>query len=224
MFKYYSEKLTGERLALCYKLAPPPVKQFLHKEIQYIISKIQPNYKILELGCGYGRVLKHLALHSNSLIGIDNSFHSLYFGKNYLKKTLNCQLMQMNAINTGLKSNLFDLVLCIQNGMSAFHVNKADLLKECIRLTKRGGIVLLSSYSEKFWEHRLKWFEIQSQNNLIGEIDYTKTGNGVIICKDGFSATTVSRDEFRSLANSVNQSCVIKEVAESSIFCEIQKS
>jgi hypothetical protein len=36
--------------------------------------------------------------------------------------------------------------------------------------------MLFSTYCERFWEERLKWFEIQAQHGLIGEIDYHATG------------------------------------------------
>src|SRR5947209_3540059 len=48
-------------------------------------------------------------------------------------------------------------------------------------------------YTPQFWEHRLEWFEIQAAHHLIGEIDYQTTGNGTIVCKDGFRATTADR-------------------------------
>jgi 2-polyprenyl-6-hydroxyphenyl methylase/3-demethylubiquinone-9 3-methyltransferase len=39
----------------------------------------------------------------------------------------------------------------------------------------------------------LEWFEIQSAHHLIGEIDYQAAGNEMIVCKDGFRATTADR-------------------------------
>lgn len=79
------------------------------------------------------------------------------------------------------------------------------------------------TYSEKFWEHRLKWFERQSEAGLLGEIDYEKTGNGVIVCKDGFKATTVSPDRFLAFTSRFNVKTRIVEVDESSLFCEMKR-
>ncbi len=43
-----------------------------------------------------------------------------------------------------------------------------------------------SSYSTKFWDFRLKWFEEQASKGLLGgKNDYTKTKNGVIVCNGG---------------------------------------
>ena len=80
---------------------------------------------------------------------------------------------------------------------------------------------MFSSYSDRFWEARLEWFRIQSANRLIGPIDEDATGDGVIVCKDGFKAETVSRRDFASLTAGLGKRVEITEVAESSLFCEV---
>jgi 2-polyprenyl-6-hydroxyphenyl methylase/3-demethylubiquinone-9 3-methyltransferase len=56
---------------------------------------------------------------------------------------------------------------------------------------------------------------------LIGEIDEEKTGNGVIVCKDGFRATTIGASDFFHLTSSLGVKAIITEVNGSSVFCEI---
>ena len=128
----------------------------------------------------------------------------------------------MDAIDLKFSDNYFDTVICIQNGISAFKVDPLKLFKESIRVTREGGTVLFSSYSEKFWKDRLEWFQIQSKYNLIGEIDYDLTKNGVIICKDGFKATTYSKQKFYELASNFNVKTSIYEIDNSSIFCKMK--
>jgi 2-polyprenyl-6-hydroxyphenyl methylase/3-demethylubiquinone-9 3-methyltransferase len=146
---------------------------------------------------------------------------SLRMGQEMLAGIPNHHLASMDAVAPGFADDVFDMVICIQNGISAFHVDQRRLVEESVRITKPGGIVLFSSYSEKFWPHRLKWFELQSKEGLLGEIDYEKTGDGVIVCKDGFVATTVSHAEFESLTDGMNVETNIVEVDDSSLFCEI---
>jgi 2-polyprenyl-6-hydroxyphenyl methylase/3-demethylubiquinone-9 3-methyltransferase len=103
-------------------------------------------------------------------------------------------------------------------------MNQECLLRESVRAAKPGGIVLFSSYSSKFWAHRLEWFKMQSEAGLIGKIDYDKTKDGVIVCKDGFRATTVSEARFKELASKMNDIDVdIEEVDESCLFCKIRR-
>ncbi len=224
MQDYYTDKLSAERLKKCYEIAPPRVQQYLDAELNYVLQKINPSDTVIELGCGYGRLLPALAGKVKQVIGVDTSHSSIEMGRKMLGGIPNITLKQMDAVKLEFDEYYFDVVLCIQNGISAFHVNQTDLIKECIRVTKSGGLILLSSYSSKFWEHRLEWFQLQSKAGLLGEIDYEKMVNGVIVCKDGFTATTVSPEQFKSLTSGfANINVKITEVDESSIFCEIRK-
>jgi len=58
---YYVKKLSGIRLEKVYKLANIRVQCYLKAEIDLIASMLEPGLGILELGCGYGRVLSAFA-------------------------------------------------------------------------------------------------------------------------------------------------------------------
>jgi SAM-dependent methyltransferase len=221
MFNYYDEKLSAERLKQVYEIAPPRVKQYLEAEIAHVASKIRPGDVVLELGCGYGRALEKLASKTGKVMGIDTSFSSLLMAKDMLSGFDNCALVGADAIQLPFPNGTFDVVACIQNGISAFHVDHKTLIQEAFRVTKRGGIALISSYSDKFWNHRLDWFRLQSSAGLLGELDEEKTGNGVIVCKDGFSGTIVRPGQFRELTSGFSTDVKIVEIDSSSVFCEI---
>lgn len=221
MSKYYSESLSGDRLKKCYDLASPRVKQYLEEEINFVRERIKPSYLVLELGCGYRRVLNELKTESVYLFGIDNSIQNLNFGTNTFLNSNDFFLFCMDAQNLGFHDNKFDLVYCIQNGISAFIIEPNVLIDEALRVTKPGGKLLLSSYSDKFWDDRLEWFEIQSKHKLIGEINYDLSGEGKIVCKDGFKATTYNPAQFEQLLSGIEREYKIFEIDESSIFCEV---
>jgi len=218
---YYAEQLAAERLRQCYDIAPPRVRQYLQAEIDHVADRIRPADVVLELGCGYGRVLEQLTDKAALVIGIDTSQPSLELAQELLGRVSNCRLVRMDAGALGFRDGVFDVVACIQNGISALKVDQRTLLAEAIRVTRPGGRVLFSSYAERFWEQRLEWFRLQADHGLLGEIDWQATGHGTIVCQDGFKATTISPDEFRSLTSSFNVRVQIEEVDESSLFCEI---
>lgn len=222
MSNYYVNKLSADRLKLCYDIAPPRVKQYFQAEINLIAEKIKPSFSVLELGCGYGRILFELFPSTKKLFGIDVSYSSLRYGKEKFPKAKEINLFQMDAVNLGFKSGCFDIVFCAQNGISAFKVKPVELINEAVRVTKPEGCVLFSSYSESFWNERLNWFQIQSKKNLVGEIDYSLTGNGEIVCKDGFRATTYTKEKFVSVTSHLEKDVSIYEFDGSSIFCEIK--
>ncbi len=135
----------------------------------------------------------------------------------------NYAVFLMDASQMAFRSCTFDAVFCIQNGISAFGVNKKRLIAESIRVTKDKGTILFSTYSPKIWQDRLEWFRKQAELDLIGEIDEEKTRDGTIVCKDGFRATTISAAQFVELFNEFGLKTSIVEVDESSIFCKVIK-
>jgi 2-polyprenyl-6-hydroxyphenyl methylase/3-demethylubiquinone-9 3-methyltransferase len=222
MESYYAERLTAERLRECYEIAPPRVQQYLEAEVRYIKNRLQPSDDVLELGCGYGRVLRRLALKARVAVGIDTSAASLRLGRKVLSGVSNCWLLRMNAVPLGFRDRVFDLVTCVQNGISALRVDRRALIAEAVRVTRPGGRVLFSSYAGGFWEDRLDWFRLQSERGLLGKIDWQATRDGTIVCTDGFRATTVSPDEFRWLTRDLDVDRRIEEVDGSSVFCELR--
>lgn len=221
MTNYYSNLLNSNDLQKCYEIAPVRVKQFLKAEIAFVLKNIGHNDKVLDLGCGYGRVAIHLLKKAKKVVGIDISKENIQLAKNLIKNYKDCEFYTMDAINLTFSDNSFDTVICVQNGISAFKVNPLKLIKESIRVTRKGGTILFSSYSEEFWDDRLNWFQIQAEHKLIGEIDSKLTKNGVIVCKDGFNATTYSGQEFLELVSNFDVKATIHEVDNSSIFCKM---
>jgi len=220
---YYKDKLSASKLFKCYEIAPSRIKQYLDAEIQFVITNVRGADLVLELGCGYGRVLKTVSPFVSMIIGNDISRGSLELAKSYMEPCKNYRLLQMNASNMSFSPCVFDAVFCIQNGISAFGVDKKRLIAESIRVTKSDGVILFSSYSPKIWADRLDWFRKQSQIGLLGEIDEEKTGGGTIVCKDGFKATTISDSQFTELFREFELDASVIEVDESSIFCKVVK-
>ncbi len=223
MFNYYDDKLAASKLKQVYEIATLRVKQYLEAEMVHIFKHIRWGDSVLELGCGYGRVLGQLAAKAKCVVGIDTSMSSLQLAREELQNLSNIGLAQMDAARLGFSDRAFDVVVCIQNGISAFHVDQRKLVEEAMRVTEMGGIALFSSYSHKFWEDRLAWFRLQSEAALLGEIDYEKTRDGVIVCKDGFTANTIRSSEFVKLCEGLDVQVDIVEVDESSLFCEIRR-
>jgi 2-polyprenyl-6-hydroxyphenyl methylase/3-demethylubiquinone-9 3-methyltransferase len=221
MTGYYEDKLSAKRLRRCYEIAPSRVKQYLKAEIDFVLERIPPGARVLETGCGYGRVLKRLLEKTDQVFGIDTSPSSLRMACEMLPRAAGPLLALMNAAELGFADDTFDLVACIQNGISAFQEDAARLVTEAARVTRPGGRVLISSYSERFWEDRLDWFRLQAAEGLLGEIDEEATKEGTIVCRDGFTAWTLGPAEFERLATPVSRNFQVNEQDESSIFCEI---
>jgi len=219
---YYEERLAGAALKRCYAVAPERVRQYLRAEIDFVAGRLRADDVVLVLGCGYGREIPALAAVAAVVVGIDTSAASLALARDRLAGLRTCVLARMDAADLAFVDASFDAVVAVQNGISAFHVELPALLAEAVRVTRPGGRVLLSTYSERFWEHRLEWFERQAEAGLIGALDRTRTGDGAIVCHDGFTARTVGPDHLsRALAAArlVDQTGLdVVEVDASSLF------
>jgi SAM-dependent methyltransferase len=220
---YYKEKLSASRLLKCYEIAPPRINQYLNAEIGFVVSNVYRKGLILELGSGYGRVMRELSQFASWVVGTDISRESLELAKSYMESCQNHALFLMDASRMAFRSGVFDTVFCVQNGISAFGTDKRRLVAEAVRVTKDKGVILFSSYSPKIWQDRLEWFRKQAEFGLIGEIDEEKTCDGTIVCKDGFRATTISNVQFADLFSEFGLKTSIIEVDESSIFCKVIK-
>ncbi len=217
---YYRERLAAERLRACYEVAPPRARAYLEAEIAFVLERCEPTARVLELGCGYGRMLGRLADRARLAVGIDTSLASLRLARELLGRNRAVRLLAMDALRMGFVDHAVDLTVCVQNGISAFGCDQRALVAEALRVTRSGGRVLFSSYSPLFWEARVEWFEAQAAAGLIGEVDRVATRDGVIVCRDGFRATTVDAAGFEALARGVGLEPHITEVDGSSLFCE----
>ena len=108
MDKYYTQKLSAANLQRCYEIASPRIQQYLEAEIQHVLGKIRSGDALLELGCGYGRILNRLAVEAEHAAGIDSSWESLAMGAEMLRD--NCHLLQMDAAALAFKDRTFDVV------------------------------------------------------------------------------------------------------------------
>ena len=215
---YYKEHLAAERLQQCYQLAPGRVQQYLRAEFEFVVARLGPHDVVLDLGCGYGRTMPAFAGSSRLTVGVDNSLASLRLARLRLGAATSGHLLCADARHLGFSTACFDRVVCIQNGISAFHVDRRELVREVVRVLRPGGMALFSTYSDRFWEDRLDWFERQSAAGLVGDIDRIATRDGVIVCKDGFTAGTVHEDEFRTLVANLDVELESLEVDDSSVF------
>ena len=77
MQRYYSQNLSADRPRLCYEIASPRIKWYLAAEIKFVLHRVTTTSVVLELGCGYGRVLRELLTKAQAVFGVDTSEDSL---------------------------------------------------------------------------------------------------------------------------------------------------
>jgi len=218
---YYAGRLEGERLDACYALAGPRVRQYLEAEIAHLRSRLQPGWRVLELGCGTGRVTQRLLGDERQVTGIDTAPASLALAAAHTPLGAAAHWLRMDAVRLAFADGSFDAVACVQNGICAFGVDQAALLAEALRVLRPGGRAIFSSYADAFWPHRLAWFEAQAAAGLLGPLDLPACRDGYIVCSDGFRSGRVTPAGFAALCARIGVPGTVSEIDDSSVFCEI---
>lgn len=207
-----------------YALANDSVQAYLSGEIEFCRSKIRPGDKVLELGCGYGRIIKELASERHFVTGVDNAPSNIEATQSYLQDTDNVDVKLLDVQSLDFDDYSFDLVLCLQNGLSAFGLDPLVVLKEAWRVTKPSGRLVCSTYNDAFWPERLAWFRDQADAELLGAIDEEKTANGVIACTDGFVSRSTSEEDFQRFAESLCLNVDVSNLASGSLIASYTAS
>lgn len=222
---YYAKNLNSKRLYEVYQTKYPQVKAYFDAEISFVKNRLNGTERVLELGAGYGRIMKELASACEHIVGIDISEDNVVFGQDYLQGMPNTSLVVMDAhrIEPSAFETPFEAVLCMQNALSSMKVEPFSYTDKIMSLLSPGGRAWISTYSEKFWPHRLAWFQEQAEKGLLGEIDLDETKDGIIVCKDGFRAVTHSPGQLEEIGKASGYPYEIYEVDESSIFLVISK-
>ena len=222
---YYAKNLSAKRLYDVYQTRYPQVIAYFDAEIAFVKDRLNGTERVLELGAGYGRIMKEIAPYCKSIVGIDISEDNVAFGKTYLRDIPGTSLFVMNAhqISSETFKTPFESILCLQNALSAMKVEPFSYVQKIMTLLSNGGRAWISTYSSNFWAHRLAWFQEQAGKGLLGEIDLEQTKDGVIVCKDGFRAVTHSPEQLHEIGKASGYPYEITEVDKSSVFLVITK-
>ncbi len=221
MSNYYASKLNSQTLFQVYDTKIPRIQQYLSAEIDFVRSRLSGSECILEIAAGYGRIIRELAPYCKSILGMDISHENIELSKDYLEEHPNAEMLVMDVHNMHF-TTLFDCVLCLQNGLSAIRATPKDI-NSMLKLLAPGGTAYFSTYSNRFWDWRVKWFEEQAQKGCLGPIDYEQTKDGIIVCKDGFRGTIQSKEELKAIGESSGFPYKLVEVDNSSLFLIIHR-
>ena len=85
MGNYYAESLNSQKLFQVYNTAISRIRQYFEAEIDFVRRQLTGRERVLEVGAGYGRIVRALAPSCASILGMDISPDSVILGKEYLR-------------------------------------------------------------------------------------------------------------------------------------------
>ena len=108
---------------------------------------ISPGMKVLDLGCGDGTTAVPAAKLGADVLGVDIASNLVAAGNRRAKELAltNCRFQEGDATNLhDLKDQSFDVVMSIFGAM--FAPRPHDVAKEKVRVTKRGGRIIMGNW------------------------------------------------------------------------------
>ncbi|PIF05669.1 MAG: methyltransferase type 11 [Draconibacterium sp.] len=126
-------------------------------DVELILKKVAllRNMKnMLELGCGNGTYSKILAKNADALLATDLSDEMVKASKNRLKDFSNIRVEKADCFNLPYSQNSFDTVFMA----NLIHIipRPEDAIRECARVLKKGGHLIIISYTLKGMKFRHK--------------------------------------------------------------------
>lgn len=116
-------------------------------KIQELLSKEVNLGRVLELGCGNGTYTKIIAPNSMQIIATDYSDEMVESTKSRLRNIQNVIIQKENCFSVSFEDNSFDTVFMA----NLLHIipNPQKALSECYRVLKRGGNLIILSYTQE---------------------------------------------------------------------------
>lgn len=128
-------------------------RSFAWDELKLLVQYITPDDKVLDLGCGNGRLLQIFEDQDIEYIGIDNSEKLIKIAK---EKYPQKNFQVADALNLPFPDNCFDKIYSVA---VLHHIPSIELrfqfLKEAKRTLRPGGLLVLTVWN--LWQRKTAW-------------------------------------------------------------------
>lgn len=115
----------------------------------FIRRWIEPHHWVLETACGSGYGTQFLARAAARVVGADYSPLALAYARSTYPAT-NLTFVQMDCHHIPLQSGIFDRVVSLE--VFEHLQDSAAYLRECARVLRPGGLLLLSTPNRATWD------------------------------------------------------------------------
>jgi ubiquinone/menaquinone biosynthesis C-methylase UbiE len=196
----------------------PPIllKNFFGQDITYIVETLESGKDVLEVGCGFGRLLPALAKKCKTVTGIDFSDLQLSQAKEGSASLSNVTLLKMNAESLEFADNSFDISLCMNCTLGNMPGIEKQVIQEMIRVTKPGGRVVIRVFADTK-EVRAAQYENYKRLKLM-KIEDKGTA---VVTEEGFYSRRFSETDIRDLFRETKAIPQIRRDCEAGFLIEV---
>lgn len=174
-----------------YAAAPPRIQAALAAEIDFLRGVLVGQGRVLEVGCGHGRLLSALHDSAREWVGLDLLEGYLVRARRRgLERT---QLAAGRADKLPFQDQAFDAVICPQATLGLLGESKLAAIREAARVVRRAGRLIFTVYSESSVVPRVEWYREMRRRGLMAPIDWARSGPALLITADGHASECFSR-------------------------------
>ena len=136
----------------------------------YIFGRIAPSSRILDIGCGSGKLSLYLASMGHTVYGIDHDMHQIEQAHELANSIDNCNFLYGSAASLPFPNDYFDVVI-LEAVLSTVIVaeDRERILKGANRVIHEGGFVYISEFAQN-WQIPLYHERYERDFHITNEI------------------------------------------------------
>ena len=193
-------------------------KELFEKEKLFLRKTIKANSRVLDIGCGDGRIISEFKDIPSEIVGIDSDDKAIEDAQKVFSKEDKIKIMKGNAFKLPFENESFDYVLLMMTLVN-FSENKLKALSEMKRVLTKSGSIIISVYSDTAFDERKKMYgKIEVPINKIN-------GTTFIFNKSvgANESEQFSLNELETLCNLADLKIVNHIKTKIGLICEIKK-
>jgi len=180
-----------------YAAAPPRIRTALAAEIDFLRGALAGQGRVLEIGCGHGRLLEALHDSAREWVGLD--LLEGYLRRAQARGLARTRLVAGRADALPFQDEAFDAVICPQATLGLLGEAKLPAIREARRVARSAGRLVFVVYSEVSVAPRVEWYEEMQRRGLMAPIDWSRSGPELLITLDGHASECFRRERLEQL-------------------------
>jgi 2-polyprenyl-6-hydroxyphenyl methylase/3-demethylubiquinone-9 3-methyltransferase len=201
-------------LDTCYAAAPARIQAALGAELEFVRKTLLGAGRVLEIGCGDGRLLESLRDLGCEWVGVDLMESYLRFARASRQVASGTGFAAGRAGQLPFADASFDAVLCAQNTLGLLGDEKLPTLREAARVTRPAGSLLFVVYSEFSVVPRIEWYTQMREQGMMAALDWTRSGPELLFTEDGHASECFRRERLEKLFSDAGLEPRLERVGE----------